>query len=33
MTTCSALGPSANLEPIPGYVLRERPGSGGFGEV
>ena len=33
MTTCSALGPSANLEPIPGYVLRERLGSGGFGEV
>ena len=28
-----AIGPSENAEPIPGYWLRKRIGSGGFGEV
>lgn len=29
----ASTGPTVNSEPIPGYVLRERVGSGGFGEV
>ena len=33
MSQCATSGPSVNSEPIPGYVLRERIGSGGFGEV
>jgi hypothetical protein len=32
-TLTPALGPTARNEPIPGYVLKARLGSGGYGEV
>lgn len=32
-TLTPALGPTSRNEPIPGYVLRARLGSGGYGEV